>query len=79
MPNEPIDENRSTPGGQPPERVEDRPNVGTVRPEDYPLEDRAAGRSDAPIDEEKEHERLNPASSGKTPAVAGRRHDRDEA
>jgi len=25
-----------TPGGQPPEKPEDRPNVGSVRPEDYP-------------------------------------------
>lgn len=25
-----------TPGGQKPEKVEDRPVVGTVRPEDYP-------------------------------------------
>jgi len=30
-----------TPGGQKPEKVEDRPNVGTVTPEDYPYEDRA--------------------------------------
>ncbi|KTR83776.1 hypothetical protein NS277_07365 [Novosphingobium barchaimii] len=27
-----------TPGGQPPEKVEDRPNVGTVKPEDYPTQ-----------------------------------------
>lgn len=26
----------ATPGGQPPERVEDRPDVGQVSPEDYP-------------------------------------------
>lgn len=25
-----------TPGGQKPEKVEDRPNVSTVKPEDYP-------------------------------------------
>lgn len=25
-----------TKGGQPPEKVEDRPSVGTVKPEDYP-------------------------------------------
>lgn len=30
-----------TPGGQPQERVEDRPHVGTVTPQDYP--DRASG------------------------------------
>jgi hypothetical protein len=29
-----------TPGGQPPEKVEDRPNVSQVSPEDYPLEER---------------------------------------
>lgn len=29
-----------TPGGQPPEKVEDRPVVGQVRPEDYPAQDR---------------------------------------
>ena len=64
---------------QPQEPVEDRPNVGTVTPEDYPDRDRAAGVSDAPLDEEKEHERLNPASSGRTPAVPGSSHDRDNA
>ena len=26
----------TTPGGQPPEKVEDRPGVGQVRPDDYP-------------------------------------------
>ena len=29
-----------TPGGKSPEEVSDRPNVSTVRPEDYPLKDR---------------------------------------
>ncbi len=29
-----------TPGGQPPEQVEDRPVVGQVRPEDYPAQGR---------------------------------------
>jgi hypothetical protein len=33
-----------TPGGQPPEDVEDRPNVGTVKPEDYPRDQRAGGQ-----------------------------------
>jgi hypothetical protein len=32
-----------TDGGQKPEKVEDRPDVGTVKPEDYPAEDRARG------------------------------------
>ena len=33
----------ATGGGQRPEPVEDRPSVGTVRPEDYPQEQRAKG------------------------------------
>lgn len=32
---------RQTPGGQKREKVEDRPNVGEVTPEDYPQADRA--------------------------------------
>jgi hypothetical protein len=32
-----------TPGGQPQEDVEDRPNVSTVTPEDYPPADRVTG------------------------------------
>jgi hypothetical protein len=32
-----------TPGGQPPEDVEDRPNVGTTRPEEYPEDMRENG------------------------------------
>jgi hypothetical protein len=35
-----------TRGGKPQEDVEDRPVVGTVDPEDYPAEDRAASRPD---------------------------------
>ncbi|MBE1529489.1 hypothetical protein GGC65_003945 [Sphingopyxis sp. OAS728] len=35
-------ERAPTPGGQPQEKVEDRENVGTVKPEDYPLGDRAS-------------------------------------
>ncbi|NKI98372.1 hypothetical protein [Novosphingobium sp. SG707] len=31
---------RETSGGQKPEKVEDRPNVGQVSPEDYPEADR---------------------------------------
>lgn len=79
MSQKPSDAKTGTPGGQPPEPVADRPNVGTVTPEDYPDGDRAAGVSYPPLDDEKEHERLNPASNGKTPAVPGRRHDRDNA
>ncbi|THD37320.1 MAG: hypothetical protein E7773_04645 [Sphingomonas sp.] len=33
----------ATPGGQPVEDVEDRPNVGMVKPEDYPPDQRAKG------------------------------------
>lgn len=33
-----------TGGAQPQQRVEDRPNVGTVTPEDYPEKDRDAAR-----------------------------------
>lgn len=29
-----------TPGGLPQEKVEDRPSIGTVKPEDYPEEQR---------------------------------------
>lgn len=32
-----------TAGGQRQERVEKRPNVSTVKPEDYPLDQRATG------------------------------------
>lgn len=35
-----------TRGGQPQEEVEDRPVVGTVKPEDYPEADRARSRPD---------------------------------
>ena len=68
-----------TPGGEPPEPVEDRPNVGTVTPNDYPKRERAGVVSDKSLDEDKEYERLNPGSGGKTPAVPGSGHDRDNA
>lgn len=67
------------PGGQPQEPVEERPNVGTVTPEDYPEEDRASGISEPPLDEDKEYERLNPGSGGQTPGVPGGPRDRDNA
>lgn len=35
-----------TRGGKPQEDVEDRPNVGTVTPEDYPARDRTNSRPD---------------------------------
>jgi hypothetical protein len=34
------DKDGETPGSRPQEKVEDRPNVGTVEPEDYPEADR---------------------------------------
>lgn len=34
---------RDTPGGNDQEAVEDRPNVGTVTPEDYPADERHGG------------------------------------
>ena len=34
-----------TPSGQPAEDVEDRPNVSTVKPEEYPLDQRARGET----------------------------------
>lgn len=33
-----------TPGGQEPEKVSDRPNVSTVKPEDYPAKQRKNSR-----------------------------------
>lgn len=36
-------EDREPRGGQPQEPVEDRPNVGSTKPEQYPEEERAKG------------------------------------
>ena len=78
QPNDPSVHRSDSPGGLPPEPVEDRPNVGTVRPEDYP--DRAesvpggagSGTQSPPgLDEEKDYERLNPGSSHSTPTGTG--------
>jgi len=44
---EATDKNVRTPGSLRPEKVEDRENVGTVRPEDYPLADRNASNAAA--------------------------------
>jgi hypothetical protein len=74
------DQNESdTPGGLPQEPVEDRPNVGIVEPEDYPEEDRERSISDPPLDEDKEYERLNPGSGGRTPGNPDGARDRDLA
>lgn len=39
-----ADPDPRTPGGRLPEKVEDRLNVGSVKPEDYPPEQRSKGR-----------------------------------
>ncbi|MFK4874858.1 hypothetical protein [Novosphingobium sp. ZW T3_23] len=36
-----IDPHRQTEGPQKPEKIEDRPSMGTVKPEDYPEDQRA--------------------------------------
>ena len=63
-----------TRGGLPQERVEDRPNVGTTTPEQYPdAQDKDASGSGrlAGRDDEMETERLNPGSGhGGTPSGA---------
>jgi|GEM_PF-1134314 len=38
------DPDGKTPGGQKPEKVDDRPNVSTVKPEDYPKQQRKDSR-----------------------------------
>lgn len=53
MSNEGKNERGDTPGGQKPEKVEDRPSVGTVNPEDYPepanaVDVAGSGRGDGP-------------------------------
>jgi hypothetical protein len=77
-PNGGSNDRSDSPGGQPQEAVEDRPNVSTVKPEDYP--DRAesvpggagSGTQSPPgLDEEKDYERLNPGSSHSTPDGSG--------
>lgn len=56
-----------TPGSIPPEDVEDRPTVGTVKPEDYPdaTESDATGsgiQSPPGLDDEMDFKRRNPGS-----------------
>lgn len=79
MSDEPTNTDTVIPGSQPPEPVEDRPNVGTVNPRDYPDGDRAAGVSDPPSSGERQHERLKPDSEGQSPAKSGGGHDRGNA
>lgn len=74
MPSEPPidagqDESDETPGSLKPEKVEDRPSVGTVEPEDYP--EPAAEResmTDKRDDGPNEDERRNPGSTDTDPA-----------
>ena len=56
----------NTPGSNPPEPVEDRPNVDTVTPEQYP--DRGVQAAENVNEKDKEYERLNPGSGGRTPS-----------
>ena len=55
-----------TPGGLKPEKVEDRINVGSATPSDYPDAQAAASVSGdvspEKLDDDKEYERLNPGS-----------------
>lgn len=74
-----MSDTSTTPGGLPPEPVENRRNVGSVRPEDYPLKERAGTDSKKPLSEDKEYERLNPGSGGDTPHSPKSGHDRDLA
>lgn len=70
-----------TPGGLPREPVDDRPNVGTTTPDQYPdAQDKDASGSGrlAGRDDDMENERLNPGSGhGGTPSSAnpGRRDE----
>ena len=68
-----------TPGGQAPEKVEDRPNVGSVTPDDYPDERKSGIVKDRPLDPDKEHERLNPGDAGSMPRGPDAGRDKDLA
>ena len=68
-----------TPGGQLPEKVEDRPNVGSVSPADYPEGRKSGTTSTRPPDPDKEHERLNPGDAGSMPRGSDARRDKDLA
>ena len=68
-----------TPGGQAPEKVEDRSNVGSASPADYPDERKAGTVSKRPLDPDKEHERLNPGDAGSMPRGPESGQDKDLA
>lgn len=69
----------TTPGGLKPELVEDRPSVGTAKPEDYPERNSQDLGSGDELDEDKEYERLNPGSSGTTARSDSSGRDKDLA
>lgn len=48
------DEGVKTPGGLPQEDVDDRPDVSSVTPEDYPLDQRAEGDVQPPVASDEE-------------------------
>lgn len=65
MTDQPDPDSAKTPGGEPPIPVDERENVGTVRPEDYPdaqgTEATGQGIQSPPgLDDEKDFERRNP-------------------
>lgn len=68
----------STSGGLEPERVEDRPGVSSVKPEDYPDQSRKEAGLGEDLDEDQEYERLHPGSAG-TVARSDSGTDRDLA
>jgi len=45
------DNTKGTPGGQPPEKVENRPFVGEVEPGDYPADKRAGQNPNGAVDD----------------------------
>ena len=73
------DDRPTTPGGQSPEKVEDRPNVGSVTPDDYPADRKAGTQSRRGLDADKEHERLNPGDAGSLPRGPDAGRDEDLA
>lgn len=68
-----------TPGGQSPEKVEDRPRVGSVTPDDYPDERKSGIVKDRPLDPDKAHERQNPGDAGSMPRGPDAGRDKDLA
>jgi hypothetical protein len=63
--NESLPDRGDTPGSTPPEKVEDRPSVGEVRPSDYPD---PAGGTDVDL-----------AGQGKGPGESGNNYEPDQS